>query len=339
LTVDALALYIKNSFQNLFIVTLAVIAITFAKMNVSQLSEKQREIFDKFLIKISDCRSDAKPQDDSTFLRWLVARNFDEDEAEKMLRNSLEWRKKNQIDDILDNWQVPEVLEKYYSMGVCGNDKYGCPLWISAYGNTDMKGILMSVNKKSYVRYFAYITEKSAREMERLGELTGKPVTTQTVIMDMENLSSRQMSYKPVREVGVEVTKMFDGNYPENLRRVFIVNAPKIFTFAFSMVRPLLSQVTLDKIKVFGTDREQWTEALLQDIDADQLPVHYGGTMTDPNGDPKCPSKFNMGGPVPQSHYFSCNKPVPTDDMVFATVPSGNKLKIKFEVTAPIILK
>ena len=57
------------------------------------------------------------------------------------------------------------------------------------------------------------------------------------------------------------------------------------------MVRPLLSQVTLDKIKVFGTDREQWTEALLQDIDADQLPVHYGGTMTDPNGDPKCPSK------------------------------------------------
>merc|ERR1712071_363076 len=108
------------------------IAITFAKMNVSQLSERQREIFDKFLIKISDCRSDAKPQDDSTFLRWLVARNFDEDEAEKMLRNSLEWRKKNQIDDILDNWQVPEVLEKYYSMGVCGNDKYGCPLWISA---------------------------------------------------------------------------------------------------------------------------------------------------------------------------------------------------------------
>ena len=57
----------------------------------------------------------------------------------------------------------------------------------------------MSVNKKSYVRYFAYITEKSAREMERLGELTGKPVTTQTVIMDMENLSSRQMSYKPGR--------------------------------------------------------------------------------------------------------------------------------------------
>jgi len=157
--------------------------------------------------------------------------------------------------------------------------------------------------------------------------------------MDMENLSARQLAYKPVREAGVEVTRQADANYPESLRRVFVINAPKIFTFAFSMVRPLLSQVTLDKIKVFGTDREQWTEALLQDIDADQLPVHYGGTMTDPNGDPKCPSKFNMGGPVPQSHYFSCNKPVPTDDMVFATVPSGNKLKIKFEVTAPIILK
>ena len=42
---------------------------------------------------------------------------------------------------------------------------------------------------------------------------------------------------------------------------------------------------------MFGTNREEWKAALLEEIDADQLPAYYGGTMTDDNGDPKCLSK------------------------------------------------
>ena len=49
--------------------------------------------------------------------------------------------------------------------------------------------------------------------------------------------------------------------------------------------------MTLDKISVFGFDKNEWSEALLKEVDADQLPVHYGGTMIDADGDPKCPSK------------------------------------------------
>ena len=33
---------------------------------------------------------------------------------------------------------------------------------------------------------------------------------------------------------------------------------------------------------------ENWKDELLDHIDADQLPVYYGGTATDENGDPKC---------------------------------------------------
>lgn len=34
-----------------------------------------------------------------------------------------------------------------------------------------------------------------------------------------------------------------------------------------------------------------WKEVLLKHISPDQLPVEYGGTMTDPDGNPKCKSK------------------------------------------------
>lgn len=38
----------------------------------------------------------------------------------------MEWRKENEIDDLVDKWQPPDVLKKYYSIGEIGYDKYGC---------------------------------------------------------------------------------------------------------------------------------------------------------------------------------------------------------------------
>ncbi|PRD29224.1 UNVERIFIED_CONTAM: SEC14-like protein 2 [Trichonephila clavipes] len=49
---------------------------------------------------------------------------------------------------------------------------------------------------------------------------------------------------------------------------------------------------------------EGWKEELLQYVDADELPVFLGGTRTDPDGNPMCPSQVNLGGVVPQSYYL-----------------------------------
>lgn len=66
---------------------------------------------------------------------------------------------------------------------------------------------------------------------------------------------------------------------------------PQIFAVVFAMVKPFLGQATLAKIRIFSHDTKAWKAALLDEIDADQLPVHYGGTMTDPDGNPMCLSK------------------------------------------------
>lgn len=39
-----------------------------------------------------------------------------------------------------------------------------------------------------------------------------------------------------------------------------------------------------------------WKEVLLKYVSPDQLPVEYGGTMTDPDGNPKCKSKVWAAG-------------------------------------------
>jgi hypothetical protein len=48
---------------------------------------------------------------------------------------------------------------------------------------------------------------------------------------------------------------------------------------------------TRNKIQIFSHDAKQWKAALLADIDPDQLPASYGGTMTDPDGNPNCITK------------------------------------------------
>lgn len=40
---------------------------------------------------------------------------------------SIEWRQINQVDEIVDNWNPPEILRKYYAFGSPGYDKFDCP--------------------------------------------------------------------------------------------------------------------------------------------------------------------------------------------------------------------
>jgi hypothetical protein len=89
----------------------------------------------------------------------------------------------------------------------------------------------------------------------------------------------------------IQCFQMYEANYPELLRRVFIINAPKIFSILYSIVTPFMHERTRDKIQVYGQDSKQWKATLLADIDPDQLPASYGGTMTDPDGNPNCITK------------------------------------------------
>ena len=57
-----------------------------------------------------------------------------------------------------------------------------------------------------------------------------------------------------------------------------------------AILKPFVPQSAFLAMRVFGSDRNEWTAALLEEIDADQLPAYYGGTLTDPDGDPKCSS-------------------------------------------------
>ena len=116
------------------------------------------------------------------------------------------------------------------------------------------------------------------------------------------------------------MTRLTEANYPESTRRVFVINGnmvyagwtwkasnltllnlnwifetvPQVFAVIWNMVKPFLHQITIDKVRIFGTDVNEWKAALLEEIDPDQLPTHYGGTQMDPDGNARCLTKVHV---------------------------------------------
>lgn len=56
-------------------------------------------------------------------LRFLRARDFNIEKAREMLSQSLNWRKKYQVDKILSEYESAEVIRDYFPGGWHYNDK------------------------------------------------------------------------------------------------------------------------------------------------------------------------------------------------------------------------
>ncbi len=64
------------------------------------------------------------------------------------------------------------------------------------------------------MRSMWWVMENFSRTIQQENMRTGKKITNQTFIIDMENLPMKNVAYKPAMEVLVEVLQTLEGNYP-----------------------------------------------------------------------------------------------------------------------------
>ncbi|CAH8498020.1 unnamed protein product [Schistosoma intercalatum] len=233
-------------------------------------------------------------------VRWLRARSWDVDEAEKMLYSHIKWRDVEKVDTLLDCYEIPDVIQKYFPGGFCGEDKEGCPLFCAPVGRFDPGGFMKATTHAEFIQSRIYFMEYIIQRVfyEKSKE-HNRCIDQLTLILDMKHLSLKHMhpSWIPVFS---EMMTIMEANYPEFLRICYVINAPPIFGTIFNFIKPLLSKLTQEKIHVLKSD---YRATLLQVIDSSKLPACYGGKITDPNGDPQCPSKISWAGPVPASLF------------------------------------
>ncbi|XP_047017057.2 SEC14-like protein 2 isoform X2 [Ictalurus punctatus] len=275
---------------------------------VGDLSPNQAAALEQFCERIEDVYAQLPNQSDHYMLRWLRARSFNVLKAEAMLR---------------------KVIEHYVSGGMCGYDREGSPVWYDIIGPLDPKGLLMSATKQDYIKTKIRDCELLRRECLRQSERLGKTVESITLIYDCEDLGLKHI-WKPAVEAYGEILTMFEENYPEGLKRILLIKAPKIFPIAYNLIKPFLCEETRQKIVIIGSN---WKEVLQKYIASDQLPVVYGGTLTDPNGNPYCKTMIKYGGVVPKSYYIKYSVDVQYEKCI--TISRGSDHQLEYEVLVP----
>lgn len=70
----------------------------------------------------------------------------------------------------------------------------------------------------------------------------------------------------------VKMQVVMDNHYPELLRYAIIVNAPKIFSVLFAMLKPFIPKATLEKIDIYGPEPEKWKAVLQKRFPVEKIP-------------------------------------------------------------------
>ncbi|NXJ95101.1 S14L2 protein, partial [Corythaixoides concolor] len=272
----------------------------------------------QFRENLQDVLPSLPSQDDYFLLKWLRARGFDLPKSEAMLRKPPP-----------EPPVLPQVIRKYMSGGMCGYDREGSPIWYDIIGPLDAKGLLFSASKQDLLKNKFRDCEVLRRECERQSQKLGKKIEMVLMVYDCEGLGLKHL-WKPAVDTYGELLSMFEENFPESLKRLLIVKAPKIFPVAYNLVKHFLSEDTRKKVMVLGSN---WKEVLQKYIDPEQIPVEYGGTLTDPDGDPKCSSKINYGGDVPQHYYVRDQLAQQYEHTV--VVNRGSSHQVEYEILFP----
>ncbi|XP_035216588.1 SEC14-like protein 2 [Stegodyphus dumicola] len=299
--------------------------------SVKEISNSENSAVEQLRARFADELSPKLYDNTLMFYRFLKARDFNLNNAEHMLRKHIEWRKEQGIDNIL-SYEAPEVLEKYIAHSRFGFDKDGCPARYVPLGRMDARGYYWSARPSDVNKVVIRELERDLLILEDYCNRFGKVIGGCVYIYDMEGLSFSKATDRTLIANFMQLSKIYQDNYPEMLKTLFVLNPPMFITIPFAIIKTCLTGTLVSKIN-FTTKRD-WKEELLKQFDADQLPAFLGGNMTDPDGNPMCYTIVRHAAVIPESYYIHKSKrSIAQDEGVkqIMLLPSS-RLEVPFEV-------
>ncbi|GBG79247.1 hypothetical protein CBR_g29298 [Chara braunii] len=209
---------------------------------------------------------------DVILLKFLRARDFKVEEALKMLKNTLEWRKNYSADTLCEE-EFDKGLDKVSFM--LGRDKIGNPVCYNVYGEFSDKelyertfGTDEGVDK--FIRWRLSVMEEGVKMLD----FRPQGCCHILQIQDMKSAPS-PFKNKEQRIATKRTLHLLQDHYPELVRRKIFINVPWYFSVVYNMINPFLTE--RQKSKWVLASPGKVTETLLKYIPASELPVKYGG--------------------------------------------------------------
>lgn len=285
------------------------------------------DVLQQFREMIHDLDLDDHRKSDAELMRWIRARAMDLNGAEKMLRRSIEWRKEDKIDTVL-NWDPPQHFLVDFPFQISGFDHDGDQFGVVTYSKWNIQSFLdaVPVNKAEvHMRYFWKALE-IVKQIMIHHSTEEKQIYSGIVIVDLEGLAISQFIHRyDILAVILDATRKYEANYPGFLKKAVVVNTPKLFTMLWSLMTPFLSEETLSCVDIYGY-YDDWRTVLRDLLPHDQLPSRYGGANT---------STKNFDQSLGYRVIPSLPVTLDEKDLKPTNVPAGQKLDLDYEIVNP----
>lgn len=228
--------------------------------------------------------------DKETLRRFLRARKHDILKAKTMILKTIEWRRENNVDTILDDFEFgeKEQFHKHYPEGFFCTDRQGRPVYVQKPGDINCSELWKFTTLERSIKYHITQQERYVRTIAPSAALRcGRGAFQSTVLIDMDGVGVATLTGE-VRTIMGKVMSIDQDHYPELMHKALIINAPTSFRIIWSLVKHLLDARTQEKIEVLPTD---YKPVLLEHIAPENLMECYGGTNTSRLID--CPGLWN----------------------------------------------
>lgn len=213
--------------------------------------------------------------DDNLLLRFLRARKFHIANTHKMFVDCETWRKDLGVDRLRYDFVFEEedAVRDCYPRYYHGVDKAGRPIYIENVGAIDIKTLFKVTDEERMTKQHVISYETLIQDrMPACSKRAGHHIEQCCTIIDLKGVSLRQ--FASAFGFIKRTSAIAQNYYPEMMGRMYVINAPMMFTSVWGMVKPLLDEVTVKKITILGGN---YQNSLLEDIDADYLPKELGG--------------------------------------------------------------
>jgi hypothetical protein len=230
-------------------------------------------------------------------VRYLRTQNYNVHRAEVMFRKMIAWREANGADTILGDYTPPRYFLSHDPTAIIPETDYeGDPVLISRLGVTDAAGMLHKYGHDKCVKYEIWKRETmtTGKWIENWEASSGRPIKQVIIIQDMHGLSRRLLSTRIAKLFGV--TFRFDQDYyPDTFKKVVVIRAPKLFTFAWNVAKHFFDRHMVEKMEFCG--EHGWEDVLKKYMDLTILPdcIYPGGRGKPVEG---MPTSFE-GGLIP----------------------------------------
>ncbi|KAJ3016036.1 cytosolic factor, phosphatidylinositol/phosphatidylcholine transfer protein [Thoreauomyces humboldtii] len=250
---------------------------------VGNLSVEQTEALAQFKTELAaEGFYDPAKHDDHILLRFLRARKFALPASKKMWTDYITWRKEFGTDTILQDFEFPEypIVKKFYPRFYHKTDRQGRPVYVEQLGGVDVKQLFAVTDIDRMLKNHVYEYEKLVNyRLPACSKKAGHYIEQSCTILDMKGVYITQ--FPSVANLVKQVSAYAQNYYPEMLGKMYIINAPMLFTGVWSIVKGFLDEVTVSKINILGSN---YKSKLLETIDEDSLPKIFGGKCDCPGG-------------------------------------------------------